>query len=426
MPLRTDARLPAAAPACCSCSSAGRSRRRAAAALRHAAGSRALASPRRSSGSSGARATSAAAPRAPRAAPATRPLDEAAAWRAPSTRCTAGCPRATRSSPGGAAPSPPCSTAWPRACGSPTPSGTVLRHNDALQRDALRRPGARRAAPAARCSAARSCTTRCIARLPRGRHLARLEVSMDGPAAARCSRSTSRRWAAICRAAPRSSATSPSCAAWRRCARTSWPTSATSCARRSPPSAATPRRCRAARSTIPTVRPEDGGHHPPAVASGSRELVEDLLELSRLESRELQLAQEPVPLAAVARQRAAEAVRPKAAGRSASRCSCDVPDGPRRARATRARSSRCCSTCSTTRSSTRPRAAGWSCTASARGGHAACCAVKDTGAGHRGQAPPPHLRALLPGGQGPQPGHGRHGAGAVHRQAPGGRDGAAR
>ena len=39
--------------------------------------------------------------------------------------------------------------------------------------------------------------------------------------------------------------------------------------------------------------------------------------------------------------------------------------------------------------------------------------------GHRGQAPVPHLRALLPGGQGPQPRHGRHGPGAVDREAPG-------
>jgi two-component system phosphate regulon sensor histidine kinase PhoR len=47
------------------------------------------------------------------------------------------------------------------------------------------------------------------------------------------------------------------------------------------------------------------------------ELVEDLLELSRLESRVLQLAEAPIDLA-VAAQRAAEAVRPKAAERKIS------------------------------------------------------------------------------------------------------------
>jgi two-component system phosphate regulon sensor histidine kinase PhoR len=45
------------------------------------------------------------------------------------------------------------------------------------------------------------------------------------------------------------------------------------------------------------------------------ELVEDLLELSRIESKQLQLAQEPVELAEAA-QRASEAVRPKARARN--------------------------------------------------------------------------------------------------------------
>lgn len=45
------------------------------------------------------------------------------------------------------------------------------------------------------------------------------------------------------------------------------------------------------------------------------ELVEDLLELSRLESRELQLAEKPINVA-MAAQRASEAVRPKARARN--------------------------------------------------------------------------------------------------------------
>lgn len=45
------------------------------------------------------------------------------------------------------------------------------------------------------------------------------------------------------------------------------------------------------------------------------ELVEDLLELSRLESRELQLAEKPINVA-IAAQRASEAVRPKARARN--------------------------------------------------------------------------------------------------------------
>ena len=129
-------------------------------------------------------------------------------------------------------------------------------------------------------------------------------------------------------------------------------------------------------------------------------LVEQLLDLSKLESGEVPLHREEVPLA---RARVAGGLRDRGrtvrpGRRGAQRA---WPTICRRWTPTASACTRCCSTSSTTPSGSRPRAARWRSKPHRHNGSVEVT-VADTGVGHRRRAPAAALRALLPGRLGPR------------------------
>jgi hypothetical protein len=164
-------------------------------------------------------------------------------------------------------------------------NGVVLRHNEALRPSSAR---TRSSWASGRCSwsGAPSSTTPFSA--PAGRGVtSKVEVSMDAPRSKTLEVHIAP-WAARSREARPCSVTSPSASGWSASAglRGQRQPRAPDAHRRHPGL----RRDAALRGAVRCqARPADGGDHPPTVGA-PRELVEDLLELSRLDAGERPLS----------------------------------------------------------------------------------------------------------------------------------------